>query len=363
MKNIMKIIIALFTSVSLIGSASAGELTVTGTAKATYVMQSGMVNAAPGIGITNEIDFGAKGELDNGWTWNYQVQMDPAAAAANATNTTDDSRLEVTTGYGTLGIYVSEGGLDTDNAGSQSVYARPSDMSVSTGMADAYDIGGFNNIQLHTPAGLLPNDTIIKFALAPGKNTIINPGNAVNAKTADGRYGEKAMQLQVKTTIIDGVKIGADYFMEDGAGDATSPVIQKKESGSIFATYATGPASFGISHSLKAPLILGTSATQSVISNASAAGGNADSVRHWSTYKASAAFNVNDALSVSYEREHSNRNFIDGSVENATIESDAIQAAYTMGGMTLALSHGQTKNISYKKGAVRETLFAMTMAF
>ena len=34
MKNIMKIVIALFTSASLMASASAGELTVTGSAKA-----------------------------------------------------------------------------------------------------------------------------------------------------------------------------------------------------------------------------------------------------------------------------------------------------------------------------------------
>ena len=44
MKNIMKIIIALFTSVSLISSVSAGELTVTGNAKATYNILSGQVN-------------------------------------------------------------------------------------------------------------------------------------------------------------------------------------------------------------------------------------------------------------------------------------------------------------------------------
>ena len=363
MKNIMKIIIALFTSVSLIGSASAGELTVTGTAKATYVMQSGQVNASDGIGISNEIDFGAKGELDNGWTWNYQVQMDPSAAASNATNTTDDSRLEVTTSYGTLGIYVSEGGLDTDNAASQSVYARPTDMAVKTGIADTYDIGGYNNIQLHTPAGLLPSDTIIKIGMAPGKNKTINSTNSINSTAADNIYGDVAYQVKVTSTPMAGLNVGADYYREDNAGHAGAPIVQQTESGSIFAKYATGPASFGISHSLKAPLILGTSATQSVISNSSKVGGNADSVRHWSTYKASAAFNVNDALSVSYEREHSNRNFIAGSVANDTLEADAIQAAYTMGGMTLALSHGQAKNVSYTDGAVKQTLFAMTMAF
>jgi len=67
MKNTMKIMLALLTSVSLISNASAGELTVTGTAKATYNIISGGTSAArarssgKGVGVANEIDFGAKG--------------------------------------------------------------------------------------------------------------------------------------------------------------------------------------------------------------------------------------------------------------------------------------------------------------
>ena len=31
------------------------------------------------LGISNELDFTASGELDNGYTWKYQVQLDNAA--------------------------------------------------------------------------------------------------------------------------------------------------------------------------------------------------------------------------------------------------------------------------------------------
>ena len=57
MKNITKIILTLFAAVSLISSATAGELTVTGTAKATYSVISGGDSdgstTGKGLGIAN----------------------------------------------------------------------------------------------------------------------------------------------------------------------------------------------------------------------------------------------------------------------------------------------------------------------
>ena len=363
MKNIMKIMLALLTSVSLISSASAGELTVTGSAKATYNIISGgtHVETGKGIGVTNEIDFGASGELDNGFTWNYQVQFDPGAQTTAGQGGIDDTRLELATPYGTLGVYVSEGGLDTDNKNSQSVYGRPTDIGYASGMADTYDISSFSNIQYHLPSGLLPFETTLKAAYATGQDGSYNSGNAAGAAGDD--YGDSAEQYQVTVTPVDGLVIAADYYRESGAGLTTTPVVQETESGSLGATYTYGDASFGISRSLKAPLILATSTTQTVISNASAAGGNADGVRLWTSNKLSAAYNVSDNLSVSFEREKSNKELIVNTAEY-DINSQAVQIAYTMGGMTLAVSRATHDNTSYSQNNdAQQTLFAMSMAF
>jgi hypothetical protein len=368
MKNTMKIMLALLTSVSLVSSATAGELTVTGTAKATMNLISGgslgaLNNTGRTLGITNEIDFGATGELDNGMSWKYQVQFDPGAGGSDGV---DDTRLELTTTYGTLGLYVSEGGLDVDNAASQSVYGRPSDIGLSTGMVDGPGIGGYNNIQLHTPAGLLPFDTSIKVAYAPGNDSGVNSGNAKNAGIDDDSFtGSSTEQYQIKATPMDGVKVGADYYTRNGGGNAVELVVQQYEAGSIFATYATGPVSIGLSRTLVAPLILGSSAAlnQTAQSNTGAAEGNAAAARQYTNNKMSAAYNVNDALSVSLEVERSKREKITDTSQNG-IKSQAIQAAYTMGGMTLSVSHGTTANVGYKKdNDVQQTLFAMAMAF
>ena len=67
-------------------------------------------------------------------------------------------------------------------------------------------------------------------------------------------------------------------------------------------------------------------------------------------------------MSVSYERETSEANKLDNtSVEQ---ESSAVQLAYTMGGMTLAVSHASHDNNAYVAGDnVDQTLIAVTMAF
>ena len=141
-----------------------------------------------------------------------------------------------------------------------------------------------------------------------------------------------------------GLNVGADYYKESAAGSTTNTVVQAFEAGSVFATYDFGAASFGVSATKRAPLILSTSATATTISNNSTAGGNADSVRLYESEKASVAYNINDALSVSYEMEKSSRELITQAAES-DIKAEAVQAAYTMGGMTIAGHGNSTDNV------------------
>ena len=36
-----------------------------------------IANTGKGLGISNELTFSASGELDNGYTWNYAMELDP----------------------------------------------------------------------------------------------------------------------------------------------------------------------------------------------------------------------------------------------------------------------------------------------
>jgi len=361
MKNIIKTLIVMFSSISLFASANAGELGVSGTAKATYNIQSGKTNAGKGLGITNELNFTASGELDNGYTWSYSMELDPGATTPSGSTDTspgnaqnDDTKLTLSTPYGTVGVFISEGGLDLEDAASQSVYARPTDVGDPSGTSDNYTIDAYNNVQYHMPADLLPFGIVGKIAYAT--NTAdTEPGSSGN--NAGAAYtgsstasGATATEIQVKAAPVDGLAIGASYF-EFGGDQGEAKNDSLGESGAYYATYATGPVSIGYSKAYK-QLFLGEDTGDTTSDNA----------EFYDQTNYSIAFAATDDLSVSYERETSEVNKLDDTTVEQ--ESTGVQLAYTMGGMTIAVAHMGHDNNGYVTGAnVDQTILAVTMAF
>ena len=343
----------MLSSVSLFASANAGELGVSGTAKATYNILSGQTNVSKGIGITNELNFTASGELDNGYTWSYSMELDPDAVAAdNGAAQNDDTKLTVSTPYGTFGVFVSEGGLDVEDAGSQSVYARPTDMGDPSATSDNYTIDSYNNIQYHTPADMLPFGVTAKIAYATGLDAYGSGNNAGAVITdADEGMGDSATEYQVKAAPIDGLTVGASYIEFSGSGTANT--VQDPESGAYYATYATGPFSIGYSKAYKAPIVGNLTAASTV-----------ETVDYYDQTNMSVAYAASDNLSVSYEKETSEANYVLNTTADVEQESTSVQIAYTMGGATLAVAHSSHDNVGYTDAANQDqTLFAVTMAF
>ena len=343
----------MLSSVSLFASANAGELGVSGTAKATYNILSGQTNVSKGIGITNELNFTASGELDNGYTWSYSMELDPDAVAAdNGAAQNDDTKLTVSTPYGTFGVFVSEGGLDVEDAASQSVYARPTDMGDPSATSDNYTIDAYNNIQYHTPADMLPFGVTAKIAYATGLDAYGSGNNAGAVITdADQGMGDSATEYQVKAAPIDGLTVGASYIEFSGSGTANT--VQDPESGAYYATYATGPFSIGYSKAYKAPIVGNLTAASTV-----------ETVDYYDQTNMSVAYAASDNLSVSYEKETSEANYVLNTTADVEQESTSVQIAYTMGGATLAVAHSSHDNVGYTDAANQDqTLFAITMAF
>jgi hypothetical protein len=361
----MKKIIAMLSVVLFsFGVAKAGELTITGNAKASYSIVSNdgtaaQSNSRPALGISNEFTLGATGELDNGYTWSYAIDIDAVESAA----TNDDAKLTLTTPQGTIGMFLGEGGLGVDNAASQSVISRPSDTSYAELMADTFDIDGFDNIQYHTPAGLLPYGTTFKIGYAPSGNATsggdykVTGASNDRVATADTDVtdgitfdggGKSVTHYQVKMTevpFVDGLTIGADYLEFSGVIGASQ---QAPESGAYFATYAVGPAVIGYSKNFYAAAMDNTTTEQ---------------VEKVENRKYSIGFNVNDNLSISYENEESTPTLSKATAAQ-TMESTGIQAAYTMGGMTLGVAMNDHENASYTENKdIKDTVFSVVMAF
>ena len=358
MKNIIKTVIVMLTSISLFGSVNAGELGVSGTAKATYNVNSGNTNKGKGLGITNELNFTASGELDNGYTWSYSMELDPgattpAATTADTENTqnaqNDDTKLTLTTPYGTVGMFISEGGLDLEDGASQSVYARPTDMGDPSATSDNYTIDSYNNVQYHMPADMLPFGIVGKIAYAPDLDSYGsgNNGGAAQSEGTATYAGRSATEMQVKANPIDGLNIGASYFEFDKQGAALSD--QKAESGAYMATYAMGNFTVGYSKGFKAELV----------TDSENAGWD-----HYDQTNYSLAMIVNDNLSISYEKEKSKAEANLDSADDVEQASASYQVAYNMGGMTVALVRSSHDNNGYVADANQDqTLVAITMAF
>ena len=364
MKNIAKKMLVMLFALPF-GLAQAGELTVTGSVKTTYSIASEDVDTGKALGVENDFTFGANGENDFG-TWAYAPDFDGGTAL-------DDSKLTLTTGYGTIGVFISEGGLDTDNSASQSVYARPSDMSYNEGMFDTFDLGGANTFQYHMPADLLPLGIVGKVAFAPASSSAgaVNDANATGTQNSGqfatttaafnttaspfgqgSNLGRTAMHYQIKANPFTGLNIGGDYLDYDSVKAGTTGTIeQEPESGNLFATFDYGNAVVGISKS-KTHFAVGAS-DQAIVSKITGS-------------KMSVAYNVNDALSISYESEKSRAAGDGSSVSLSGIEmkSKGTQAAYTVGGMTLAVAQNSHDNARYTvDNDVTDTVFSVAMEF
>ena len=363
MKNIIKTLIVMLTSISLFGSANAGELSVSGTAKATYNVESGGKNAGKGLGITNELNFTASGETDAGYTWSYSMELDPGATAVGTTTEdtqsahNDDTKLTLTTPYGTVGMFISEGGLDVEDAASQSVYARPTDMGGSDGTVDNFTIDAYNNLQFHTPADLIPFGGSFKVAYAPDLDTYGSGNNAgVEIETGGASStGRSATEMQLSFDAIpmaDGLKIGASYFTFDKQGAVKND--NEAESGAYYASYSIGNVSLGYSQAYK----------QLFVAN-DAGGGSTTAVDYYDQSNQSISYAINDDISVSYEVEKSQKNFLDDAQADVEQKSTGYQLAYNLGGMTLAIARNSHDNPSYSSTAdsIDQTLIAVTMAF
>ena len=390
MKNIIKLAFIIFTSISFV-SANAGTLNVTGTAKATYNISSSDSSAAQnesgkGLGVVNEITFGAAGELENGWTWSYNMALDPAGAdtTGGGAATNDDTGLALTTPYGSIAANISQGSLNKQLTFSAAAYKAGVDLGYGA-IFDPVGLGDYNNLQYHSPAGLIPFGTVFKVGFSPSAdvegsasdnnqgaiaNAAANPAmsasSALPETTATSSSAPSAVkgivEYSIETKPIDGLTISASY-VDINSSNSLSTDHSQYEAGAVTVKYAYGPVTVGYGRNAITPQVT-ASAADAYFANLV---DNRD---------LSIGYAVNENLTVSYEQSTSEVNIKKRTEKNVVTKKtlkqdvDTIQAAYTMGGMTLALSQsnidgdGYTANeVGTSRKDVKETIFAVTMAF
>jgi hypothetical protein len=347
MRN-LKIIVALLSAMLISSASVAGELTVTGNAKATMNIGSSDSAAAAQetgrtLSVENELVFGASGELDNGTTWKYSMQLDAGAV--------DDPTITLTNNFGTIGIFGGAGGLNAKHFGSANAVAYGSQFGRGNGTGefqDPADIGAVNNIQYHTPAGLLPLGIVGKVSKGFTGASTNKPGDAPLASSAIG----DSMSYSIDIAPIENLALQASYTTVDQT-TAIAQDGQSQESGAIGAKYTMGNFTAGYSRGYHAPA-----------SPKSAASGTVATINEYVNDSYSIGVKVNDNLSVSYGKEESTANYTTDSTADVTAEIDVIQAAYTMGGLTTSVSVKNVDNLSYDTTQdTKEATIFLTLAF
>jgi hypothetical protein len=362
MKNILKTI-AVLVSTSLISVvANAGELAVSGSAKASYVINGGQTNTGKAIGISNELMFKASGELDNGFTWDYHTELDMADGGA-ASN--DDTALVIGLGdLGKLGIYDAEGGLSTELAFGIGAMGTGADYAnTMTNIGRGYDVSSDPHVAYYTPAGLLPFGVELAAGYAPrtadGQGNSYKNGGVVSTNSL---IGSDATQYKITAAPIDGLKIGGDYYETSGN---KLLIAQEKTGGNVFAQYAMGNFKVGAYQG---------KLEQGVIEKINLAVDTSTAL-NGARYESSGygiEFAVNDQLSISYSQEDFIRTTIEpiaaGAASNVntdvTSTQDTIMAAYNIGGATVGLTLIDTDDSDYTVGKEeKKTVLSLGMEF
>ena len=342
MRKMMKTLFVSIASLSLMFSVSnAGELSVSGTAKATYHITNGS-QADNTIGITNEMNFKASGEMDNGYAWAYDVALDPDSTDGSALN--DDASITITMNdLGTAKICVLACGNGKEYAFDQSAYTSMSDTGLSEGITYPSSGSSYATIQYHTPELPFGTTAHIEFGQQSKAGQSGNASNTTNGNSMEG-YG-------LVSKPVDGLTLSAYYMTVNDYDDGTTTEDQLEEGGSYGIEYAIGNFTAGYGKSFQAP------------ETTSIATGGA-TVEYYENTGVSIGFAVNDALSISWTQEEGERVFQTTSTTAYDIEMTSYQAAYSLGGATLSIARADYDNINYVNGDdATETIFALNFAF
>ena len=289
MNNLKKIGLTALGTAMVATSAQAASLTVSG---ATSIFFGGEDNSNSGNGwsMTDQIDFNASGEMDNGFTVDMYLQFDGGS-------TLDDKTLAI--GMGDMGTLTFSG-----HGGNGPVGAWDDKTPSANEESWGTSIGG--TVDGPTNSAVSDNSFIYDYT--------VTDGLALKAayKPSKGTALESSTEIGVSYTGMEGLTVLAAMGENNSAAD--------KIDLSVFSVnYAMGPITVGFQ------------------SNESDAGTGTD--EDFSAYGISYA--VSDDVSISY-----GVSSLDYSSSLEDQDSSAVSVSFTAGGVGISASHQTTDNVA-----------------
>jgi hypothetical protein len=321
-------------------SANAVEFSVSGDAVLNYKSADADGNIANtstgnGLGVDTDLYFNASGELDNGWTVSFFQAANTDAAWTNSSS-------QVTIGMGSMGTFQVNNIAGSKANGIDDVmpfaYDETWGATAVTGDNPSFfgSATASGSVDYRIPAQELAGLTInASITLDPSVSDGSTTARGVNHNSVSGR----AVTLEIAHD--SGLSIGAG---QENLSDGNVTVIagaDDEESHTVYAKYAMGGLTVGMQESYE---------------NASN-GADDKASEMWGI-----AYTMGD-LSVSYAESELTR--AAGQVATETVtDMESIQAAYTMGAMTISGALFESGNAGGTAGKSYEaTEIAVSFAF
>ena len=360
MNNFKKIGLTALAGSLVAVSAHAGELTVSGGVNVT--LKHGTATAATntsgrGIGTDKDVAFSGGGELDNGTTF-------------SVTTATTDKQTDLTSGYITISTPSFGSFLMGNHSGAAhykydeevpQVYEQISDITSTvtqnkvgdfmdnnhvTYTAPTFDLGGAQ-ITAHLGYATDASDTETGDGGIPKEQATYGSGQEAGITIAYDafKFGIYGAERENKTQVAAGLDTVRDEF-----------------NGVWYAKYSFGPVSIGYSEFY---IDAGVSGSAEATTSAKVLRTNAGIQEG---HQIGIAFNVNDNLSLSYTESEETYNAQAGTgvtVADVDQKIDAIQIAYSMGGMSVKAYQMDVTNPSFDEDAddSKVTEIALGLAF
>ena len=330
-------------------AASAGSISVGGTWEVTgeYTNGSGastfkaLSNNGNPFGSKGNLSFSGSGETDWGTASFFMFTTDAQSGVSSHSQTLDMGDL------GTIGFDQGTGafGIGSIDDKMPTAYEEVWNGTTATttdildGNGGSAGVFGYKNTFM---------DTLVNIEYAPsvGSGDATDGGNSHVASVADGQSLNFAL---TNSSLMDGLTVGVGYgetTYDRAAGDVANI---DTESTTGFFTYSIGAVTVGYQQSYTS----GSASTANTTIGA-------NDVEMYGI-----AFNVNDALSISYQ-DYDNTYKLRGSQtgDGITQNISGVQAAYTMGGATVRISDVSVDNSGGTSGNSEDrTEISLLMAF
>ena len=369
MNNIKKIGLTALATSLVASSAYAGEASVTGSVGYTWATKSGNTSDTDsdhgkGIGIDNSLAFNYSGDLDNGWSVaGYTTLNDSFGLTSSAVTLTMGDMGSITGGSGFGGNSAS---FDEEIPHAYEQVDDGSATATSMNLVGSkLDNGG---LAYTAPVQDIAGATVtVKLGYTPkAEDAYTTGGSTTGLSSTWGSGTDLGLLIAHESGLTLGV-YGAERKREGGA----SATATDEFSGSWFAKYSMGPVTIGYQESYYDPGL--TPASDGTAANTAKTLATAGS-GIFSAEAYSIAFNVNDDLSVSYAKAEDTYDAQAGwtagavsgdKVNDVTLDVKSIQAAYSMGSMSVKVYRTESDNNNYNSngGSMTKNEIALGISF